>query len=54
MAILTGKTQYRIGFLKKLILQVEIKYFDSDMDIVKNYIDATFKDLQKLKDIENV
>lgn len=50
MAKLTGNIQYRIGFLKKLVLQVEVEYLDRGLISVKEYIDATVEHLQKLND----
>lgn len=55
--MLTGKIRYRIGFLGKMILQVEDRVFRDgndprDMEKVGIYRDASFEDYQRIQELD--
>jgi hypothetical protein len=57
--MLTGRTMHRLGFNKKLILQVEVGSVRYDPDprvlevATKRFRDATIEDLQELQEKDN-
>ena len=55
--MLTGKTRYRVGWFRKLIIQVEEMYNNADYrdphdmgQTFPRFRDATVEDLQELQD----